>query len=528
MRLGIISDTHVTGPESAPPLERALEFLASRGVDAVAHCGDVTDLGYLSQLDVFVDVWRRIMPKEVPLVAAFGNRDLSDTAKMTKEVKERDRDLLIAFDPGAAMRRLCGWSAEIGVRGLVVAGVPVVAADWKREGELEAFMASRPDLRRAAASKGIVTVQHPHPQGTVFGAPSGSWMSDDGRATCYLRMFPRAWSFSGHSHIPFTKPFGFWRGDFTAVSAGSYYLGPPTATGGREVAVLTLWRDHAEIERRDLMTGFCETVSTHPADAPVAVPVRRDAGEFVFAQWNIGHFSFGRHGHTLISASEAAGRAAAYRRAVAAVGADIMGVCEFSPEFDKGGGKARDLVFGAFRHFEAGPHSGYQCNAIASASAALGRVSVKDYALRCQPTYRIACEAEVGGRRTVIVETHLDLSAAERKAQIADLVAEFGREERVIVSGDFNVDDAGEFRPFLKAGFVQANCGGHGTFPTHRRRRTAITTAIDNVFVKGFEILGVQTADDALELSDHRLLVCRLGFGGSETFKKFPLPKTPK
>ena len=76
--------------------------------------------------------------------------------------------------------------------------------------------------------------------------------------------------------------------------------------------------------------------------------------------------------------------------------------------------------------------------------------------------------------------------------------------------------------------YVQANCGGHGTFPTHRRRRTAITTAIDNVFVKGFEILGVQTADDALELSDHRLLVCRLGFGGAETFKKFPLPKKQK
>ena len=514
MRLGVISDTHVTGPESAPLLECALEFLASRGVDAVAHCGDITDLGYLSQLDVFADAWRRVMPRGVPLVAAFGNRDLSDTAKMPKDVKERDRNLLISSDPGAAMRRLCGWSAEAGVRALSVVGVPVVAADWKREGDLEAFMALRPDLRRAAVGRGIVSVQHPHPQGTVFGAAAGSWMSDDGRATCYLRMFQRAWSLSGHSHIPFTKPFGFWRGDFTAASAGSYYLGPPTAMGGREVAVLTLWHDYAEIERRDLETGFCETVSTHPADAPAMEPVRRDTGELVFMQWNIGHFSFGRHGHTSIPSGEAAERAEAYRRTIAAVGADIIGVCEFSPEFDKGGGKARELVFGAYRHFEAGPHNGYQCNAIASASAALRQVSVKDYALRRQPTYRIACEAEVCGKRTVIVETHLDLSAAERKAQIAELVMEFGREERVIVSGDFNVDGADEFRPFLAAGFAQANCGRHGTFPTHRRRRAAITTAIDNVFVKGFDVLGVQTADDALELSDHRPLVCRLAFGG--------------
>ena len=64
---GVISDTHVTGPESAPELERALRFFAERGVNAVVHCGDVTDLGYLSQLDVFVSSWRHVMPPGTPL-----------------------------------------------------------------------------------------------------------------------------------------------------------------------------------------------------------------------------------------------------------------------------------------------------------------------------------------------------------------------------------------------------------------------------------------------------------------------------
>ena len=131
---GIISDTHVTGPESAPELERALKFFAERGVNAVVHCGDVTDLGYLSQLDVFVSSWRRVMPPGTPLVAAFGNRDMSDTSKMPPEVKERDRNLLISSNPGEAMRRLCGWNAENGVRVLEVGGFPVVAADWQHEG----------------------------------------------------------------------------------------------------------------------------------------------------------------------------------------------------------------------------------------------------------------------------------------------------------------------------------------------------------------------------------------------------------
>lgn len=509
VRIGVVSDTHVTGPESARELERALGFFAERGVDAVVHCGDVTDLGYLSQLDVFVSSWRRVMPPGTPLIAAFGNRDMSDTAKIPEDVKERDRELLICSNPDAAMRRLCGWNGEFGVRAMTVRGIPIVAADWKREGELEAFLSTRPELRRAAVEKGIVSVQHPHLQGTVFGAGEGSWMADDGRATCYLRMFPRAWSFSGHSHVRFTTPFGVWRGDFSSVAAGSFYLGPPTAKGGHEVSVLTLWRDRSELERRDLETGFCETTVFRPGGV-ASQSKRADSGEFVFAQWNIGHFSFGKRGDSDISAADAPMRAAAYRGVIDGIGADFVGVCEFSSGFDMGGGKARDLVFGPFRHFEAGPHHGYQCNAIASASVPLRTVSVKDYPLRKQSTYRIACEAEVLGKRTVIVETHLDLSENERKAQIAELVAEFKDEERVIVSGDFNVSHEGEYRPFLLAGFSQANCGRFGAYSTHRRRRAAITPAIDNVFVKGFSIRGVRTADDALELSDHRILVCRL------------------
>ena len=508
VRFGVISDTHVTGPESAPELERALKFFADRGVDAVLHCGDVTDLGYLSQLDVFVASWKRTMPPGTPLIAAFGNRDMSDTSKMTAERKKRDKDLLILSDPDAAMKRLCGWSAKTGVRTMTVRGMPVVAADWKREGELESFMSLRPDLRRAAV-RGLVTVQHIHPQGTVFGAGAGSWMADDGRAPCYLKMYPRAWTFSGHSHIPFTTPKCIWRGEFTSVAAGSFYLGPPSASGGREVSVLTMRKDRVELERRDLDTGFCK-VEEYPVEDGARAQTRGGAkGGFVFAQWNIGHFAFGKS-DTDIAADKAAERAAAYRKAIAEIGADFMGVCELSPAFDKGGGKARDLVFGAFRSFEAGPHRGYQCNALAAASAPLGNVSVKDYGKRCQPTYWIAGETQIGGKRAVIVETHLDLSADERKAQIAALVAEFGAEERIIISGDFNVDTPDEYRPFLDAGFEAANCGRFGALSTHRRRRTAITPAIDNVFVKGFAVRDVRTADDALELSDHRLLVCTL------------------
>ena len=148
IRIGVISDTHVTGPESAERLAEALEFFARRRVDAVVHCGDIADLGYVAQLDVFASVWRRTMPAGVPLVAAFGNRDMSDTSKMPEERREADRVRLILADPAAAMKRVCGWSGEFGVRALEVKGVALVAADWRHEGELEKFLSTRPDLRK--------------------------------------------------------------------------------------------------------------------------------------------------------------------------------------------------------------------------------------------------------------------------------------------------------------------------------------------------------------------------------------------
>ena len=36
-------------------------------MDAVIHCGDMTDFGYIHQLEAFAAAWRRAMPPEMPL-----------------------------------------------------------------------------------------------------------------------------------------------------------------------------------------------------------------------------------------------------------------------------------------------------------------------------------------------------------------------------------------------------------------------------------------------------------------------------
>ena len=499
VRFGIVSDTHVTGPECADDLRRMLAFLRAADVDAVLHCGDVTNLGYRRELAAFEAVWDEIMPKDVRFIAAMGNRDLSDTGKFPKERRERERDLL-----------LIGSGREFGIRSFDVNGVGVIAVDWKHEGELEAYMADRPGLRDP--SKPLIVIQHPHPRGTVFGATG--WMSDDGRAGGYLRLFPRALSFSGHSHQPFAKESSLWRGDFSAAAAGSYYLGPRTASGGREVSVLEVSPRRVVLVRHDLAAGTASTNELAAAD--LKPPRAKGDGEFTFVQWNIGNFSFGRRGESSVSAEAAPTRAEDYRRFIRALDADFIGLCEFNPVFDRGGGQADALLFGGFASVTCGPHRGYQGNALVAARHALKDVRSRAFARRVQPTYALFAETEIGGRRTTLVQTHLDLDAAVRATQIAELAELLGNEPRVILSGDFNVSSADEYAPFEAIGLTGANFSRFGTFPTHRRRGFALTPAIDNVFVRGFEFTDVAVGDPSLSLSDHRPLVCTLKTVGKE------------
>ena len=510
VRFGIISDTHVTGPESIPELNKALEFFRDRSVDGVLHCGDITDLGYISELEAFASAWKSVMPKTTKLIAAMGNRDMSDTSSMPKDDLKTRRAELLLSNSKEVFARVLGIRGGYGMRAEFVNGVPVVVSDWKKENRLESFLGTDVRLRNAAAP--AIFIQHLHPRGTVFASSQKEWAMDKGTSTCILNMFPRAVSFSGHSHIPLSTPQSSHKGWFTALSAGSYFLGKGKGGTAREVSVAAVFKDRIEVERRDLNTGFSENLSFSFGRAcGEGLAETKAAGEFTFAQWNIGHFAMGRAGDTKIPPTESAAKQAQYEKLLVGIDADFIGLNEYSPKFDLAGKEARDSVFGAYGDFKAGPHYGFNCNAIASKTAPLKAERIGEFSGRKGVRYYIACETEIHGTPFVLVETHLDFSPREnRTAQIAELVRDFAACPRVIISGDFNVDEAGDFAPFAKAGFKQANAGAFGAFPTHRRRKVELTPCIDNVFVKGFDILGAWTGDDSLVLSDHRMLLCRL------------------
>ena len=506
VRFGIISDTHVTGPESIEELARAFAFLRDKGVDAVIHCGDMTDFGYIYQLEAFAEAWKRAMPDGIPLIPVLGNRDVTATKRFPAEKRAAEMPKLVVSNPDEIVRRILGVDLNGGVRAVSVHGVNVVAEDWGHEGELEKFMAGRPEM--CDPSLPFVHVQHPHPGGVFGRSPNQD------AVTCWLNMFPKAVSASGHSHRPFDDPRSFNAGEFTFVAAGSHYLsGGEQQKGIREVSVLAIRPDAMKLDRYRLHDGTHDSIE-RTFESIRSPRVFKEPGSFVFATWNIGAFSHCRGGKETAAKAE---HAAAIRRQIAAMDADVVGLAEFRPEFCLGGEMARGLFGGAYRNSAVGPLLGGNCNALYTRAFPVSGKWHFEYARRKQQRYFLACEADIAGVKTTIVQTHLDLVDEPRRHQIACLVEKFGAQRNVIIAGDFNVSQTEEFAPFEKAGFAMANASTFGRFRTHRRRDTSYTTAIDNIFVKGFDILDAWTDENSMLLSDHRVLLCRLRPKASDT-----------
>jgi len=508
VRFGILSDTHVRGAGDADEIARALRYFKARGVDAVLHCGDVTNLGYIDALSAFASAKHEVMDG-VPIVVSPGNRDFSDTSHMTDETREADRDRLILSDPEGCFREILGTSAGRDVRATKVRDVWIVAAAWGQEGALEEFFLAHPEI--VASERPVVVLQHPHPPETVFARET--WVGGDAKSTCWLKMFPDFVSFSGHSHLGFGRSDSLWADGFSACAAGSYLLENGLQSGAREVSILEVRKGSALLTRTDLRTGR-ESVHrlagafVRPGVGPLRI---RRRGSLRFMQWNVGHFSMGRATTTAIRAEDGAKEAERFLKEIAAAAPDIIGFCEFSDEFDQGGRKTADLLKSAGYELVTGPSNDYQYNALAFKNISHGKPEILNYARREQATYALAVEAEIGGRAVTVVQTHLDVSSGEaRTAQAKELLARFGNRDRIVLAGDFNVSGLEEYDPYLNAGFSAANGRTAKSLPTHRRRQAAFTPAIDNVFARGFRASAAEIGDYGLRISDHRPLVCSL------------------
>lgn len=227
LTFGVVSDLHVTTPESTAVFRRALRYFRRRGADAVMVPGDLSDWGLRSGLMAVADAWREEMSgsSAVPLFCT-GNHDAEGWwyGDMTLDMH------LQGYSEDEALSRLgmakC-WQEAFGerydeIRCRMVKGYRFVSVEWDGR-EKSGNDAKTADWLKAHAAelggeKPFFFFRHAPLAGTVS---SSVGRSSDMTLTTALSAFPNAVAFTGHTHWTLNDERSIWQGDFTAVSVPS-------------------------------------------------------------------------------------------------------------------------------------------------------------------------------------------------------------------------------------------------------------------------------------------------------------------
>ena len=227
LRLGVISDIHVTTPESDVKFRRALAYFRRRGADAVVVAGDLADWGLRSSLGFVKAAWDAEMAGSgiVPLFIT-GNHDFEGWwyGDMTLDMHVQ------GYSEDEALSRLgmkkC-WEEVFGepyaeIRHRKVKGFDFVSAEWSEakggndaQG-MEWFKAHRGEL---ASDRPVFFMRHEPLPGTVSSAAGrGGTM----QLTEFLKTMPNIVSLTGHTHWTLNDERSIWQGGgLTAISIPS-------------------------------------------------------------------------------------------------------------------------------------------------------------------------------------------------------------------------------------------------------------------------------------------------------------------
>ena len=233
LKLGVISDIHVTTPESTAEFRRALAYFRGRGADAVLVAGDLSDWGLRSGFRYVADAWYDVFPddrapdgRKVEKLFVTGNHDFDgwNYGDMTLDMHVQ------GYSEDEALKKLgmgkC-WEeafhepyAEIRKR--TVKGFDFVSAEWsgyeKCENDqaiVDWFAAHAGEF---ADGKPFFFFRHAPFPNTV---PCSDCESKTPVLTDALRKFPNCIAFSGHTHWTLNDERSIWQDEFTAMSIPS-------------------------------------------------------------------------------------------------------------------------------------------------------------------------------------------------------------------------------------------------------------------------------------------------------------------
>ena len=232
LKVGVLSDTHVSNRKKQEKLTQVLKFYRKEGVDAVLIAGDICDHGRFSELQMVADSWYSVFPDDkgegghpVEKIFVTGNHDFFGhwEGSFRKDPEENWKKLFHEEWKPIFVKKVKGYT--------------FVNAHWAKwyGGKLDHFLNGIKD--QLSPDKPFFYTQHPHLKDTIFGPWAwGAW-DDRGFGRRALNAYPNAFSFSGHSHFSLTDERDIWQGEFTAVGTSS--LSYADLPYGRENASLS-------------------------------------------------------------------------------------------------------------------------------------------------------------------------------------------------------------------------------------------------------------------------------------------------
>jgi len=263
LRVGVLSDIHVTALDNANWFEKALRHFDACKVDAVLITGDLTTWNKLPEFEAVTATWFKVFPNDrrsdgEPVVRLFitGNHDVDGFAYPGAKFKtlEEARPASFFFHRGEFWQRLFHERYEP-IRRVAVKGYTFILRNWysraagdyrRQKGKfpLAATAAAElnptPDFlahvrRELPADRPFFYAQHERLGGTV-NELLGSPLDETAKA---LAAFPNALALTGHSHFSLTDERSIWQGAFTAVNcscARGYAFTPPGRENGHSVS----------------------------------------------------------------------------------------------------------------------------------------------------------------------------------------------------------------------------------------------------------------------------------------------------
>jgi len=234
--LGVVSDIHITTPESCDRVETAFRRFRARGVDAVVIPGDLSDYGTKIAWVMLKQTWDKVFAGTdvVPLFCT-GNHDFEGWwyGDMAEDM------LANGYDGSDAIFKLGvkeTWEEVFGepyepIRVRTVKGYDFVSVEYGSAKLLADWMAK--NGARLRGSKPFFHFQHVPAKGTTS---DGVGRGDGAVTKAALKDFPNCVSFTGHTHVPFFDERSIWQGEYTAIAVPSlsYACGPSGYENGED------------------------------------------------------------------------------------------------------------------------------------------------------------------------------------------------------------------------------------------------------------------------------------------------------